>query len=168
MRARPWRNTQGESGGIIIFSEVITDRKQAKDTLQESEESYRVVAETASDCIIKINDESEILFANPVVQDIFGYTPDELLGQPLTVLMSESAHLTRQLLAYAGKRRFLIQPVNLSDIASELRSLIQTSIPRTVHLRLELAKDLPSVEGDPSQLQVTKAQSKCTARREKA
>ncbi len=85
----PWRNTQDEIGGIIIFTEVITDRKQAKDALRESEESYRVVAETASDCIIKISDQSEILFANLAVQDIFGYTPAELLGQPLTMLMPE-------------------------------------------------------------------------------
>lgn len=67
----------------------ISDRKQAEEALRESEESYRIVAETASDGIIKINDASEILFANPAVQDIFGYTPDELLGQPLTMLMPE-------------------------------------------------------------------------------
>ena len=64
-----------------------------------------------------------------------------------------AAALTRQLLAYAGKGRFVIEPLNLSDLAREITSLLQTSIPRTVELRLQLQDDLPSIEGDAAQLQ---------------
>jgi PAS domain S-box-containing protein len=64
-----------------------------------------------------------------------------------------AAHLTRQLLAYSGKGRFVIQPVNLSDLTREMTTLVRTSIPRTVELRLDLAADLPAVEGDRGQLQ---------------
>jgi PAS domain S-box-containing protein len=73
-------------GGIAID---ITDRRKAEEALRESEESYRVVAETAGDGIIKINETSRILFANHAVQDIFGYTAAELIGQSLTKLMPE-------------------------------------------------------------------------------
>jgi hypothetical protein len=64
-----------------------------------------------------------------------------------------AAHLTRQLLAYSGKGRFVIQPVDLSDLTREMTTLVRTSIPRTVELRLDLAADLPAVEGDRGQLQ---------------
>ena len=64
-----------------------------------------------------------------------------------------AAHLTRQLLAYSGKGRFVIQPVNLSDLTREMTTLVRTSIPKTVELRLELANDLPAVEADRGQLQ---------------
>ncbi len=49
----------------------------------------RVIAETASDAIITIDDASTILFANPATEKIFGYKLDELVGQSLTMLMPE-------------------------------------------------------------------------------
>jgi signal transduction histidine kinase/CheY-like chemotaxis protein len=63
-----------------------------------------------------------------------------------------AAHLTRQLLAYSGKGRFVVQPVDLSALTGEMTTLVRTSIPKTVRLGLELPTDLPAVEGDPGQL----------------
>jgi PAS domain S-box-containing protein len=76
--------------------------------------------------------------------------------QPLRSALTASeraADLTKQLLAYAGKGRFVIEAINLSILIREISELIQTSIPRTVQLRLELMEDLPVVEADASQLQ---------------
>ena len=64
-----------------------------------------------------------------------------------------AADLTRQLLAYAGKGRFVISAVNLSDLVREISKLIQASIPKNVLLRLALKDDLPSVQADASQIQ---------------
>jgi len=64
-----------------------------------------------------------------------------------------AADLTRQMLAYSGKGRFVIREVNLSETVREITGLIRTSIPRKVQLDLNLAEDLPPVEADPSQIQ---------------
>ncbi len=64
-----------------------------------------------------------------------------------------AAQLTRQLLAYAGQGRFVVEPVSLSALVREISTLIQTSISRKVQVRLELADDLPTVEADAGQLQ---------------
>ena len=64
-----------------------------------------------------------------------------------------AANLTQQLLAYAGKGKFIIQPLDMSDLAREMVSLIQTSIPRTVTLQLNLASGLPKVIADVAQMQ---------------
>jgi two-component system cell cycle sensor histidine kinase/response regulator CckA len=64
-----------------------------------------------------------------------------------------AAHLTKQLLAYAGKGRFVVQALDLSVLVREISSLVKTSIPKSVQLRLDLAERLPCVEGDPTQLQ---------------
>jgi PAS domain S-box-containing protein len=70
------------------------------------------------------------------------------------VLASETAgNLTRQLLAYAGKGRFVVEPVDLSDLVRQIGNLLQTSIAKNVQLRLELADELPCVEADVTQLQ---------------
>ena len=64
-----------------------------------------------------------------------------------------AAQLTRQLLAYAGKGRFVIEPLNLSALVRQISNLIRTSIPKNVQLRLDVADDLPPISGDASQLQ---------------
>ena len=57
--------------------------------LRELVEHSRVIAETASDAIITIDENSTILFVNPATTKIFGYAPEELLGAELTILMPE-------------------------------------------------------------------------------
>jgi PAS domain S-box-containing protein len=70
------------------------------------------------------------------------------------LLASErAADLTRQLLAYSGKGRFYVQSTDISELVREISSLIQSSIPKKVELRLELEPDLPTVEVDATQIQ---------------
>jgi two-component system, cell cycle sensor histidine kinase and response regulator CckA len=64
-----------------------------------------------------------------------------------------AADLTRQLLAYAGKGRFLIAPVDISQLVSEVSSLIRASISKKITLVLDVPEDCPKVEGDRAQLQ---------------
>ena len=52
-------------------------------------ESSRIIAETASDAILTIDQDSTILFVNRATEKIFGYTKDEMLGQQLTMLMPD-------------------------------------------------------------------------------
>lgn len=70
----------------------ITMSRRAEQALLESEERYRIVAETASDAIISIDDRSKILFVNSAAERIFGYPLDAMLGQPLTILMPDDMH----------------------------------------------------------------------------
>ena len=64
-----------------------------------------------------------------------------------------AAHLTRQLLAYAGKGVLVTEPVDISQLVRAIGKLIQTSIPKTVRLRLRLKECLPVIEADLSQIQ---------------
>jgi PAS domain S-box-containing protein len=45
---RPWRGADGEIGGIIMFTDVITDRKRAEDRLRAQYAITHVLAESAS------------------------------------------------------------------------------------------------------------------------
>ncbi|MGH9532406.1 MAG: PAS domain S-box protein, partial [Terriglobales bacterium] len=75
----------------------------AQEALRESEERYRTVAETAGDAIITIDGRSAIRFANRATEKIFGYSPAELLGQELTILMPEAVRDAHR----SGIRRYL-------------------------------------------------------------
>jgi PAS domain S-box-containing protein len=56
---------------------------------KRSEESHRVVVETASDAVISMDENGFILLTNPATSRIFGYEPIELVGKSLTMLMPE-------------------------------------------------------------------------------
>jgi nitrogen-specific signal transduction histidine kinase/ActR/RegA family two-component response regulator len=64
-----------------------------------------------------------------------------------------AAHLTRQMLAYSGRGRFLIQPMNCSQQVREITALIAASIPKNVQVRLALDDNLPLIEADTGQFQ---------------
>ena len=65
---------------------------------------------------------------------------------------TRAADLCRQMLAYAGKGRFVIQEVDLSAIVSETTHLLQSSIGKSVVLKMDLAEGLPAVSGDAAQI----------------
>jgi PAS domain S-box-containing protein len=64
-----------------------------------------------------------------------------------------AANLCKQMLAYSGKGKFEIKPVNLSDLVEDISRLMEVSIQKNVLLRYHLAPSLPAVEADESQLQ---------------
>jgi two-component system, cell cycle sensor histidine kinase and response regulator CckA len=64
-----------------------------------------------------------------------------------------AADLTRQLLAYAGKGKFVVEPVNASELVRDISELMRSSVPRSVELALQLEPNLPSIEADASQIQ---------------
>jgi PAS domain S-box-containing protein len=63
-----------------------------------------------------------------------------------------ASELTKQLLAYAGKGRFVIGEIELGPLVAEMGSLLTASIPRDVVLQYQLMPDLPTIEGDATQL----------------
>ena len=65
----------------------------------------------------------------------------------------QAAHLTRQMLAYAGKGRFVVEPLDLSVLIPEMSGLVRPSIAKKIALRLDLDPDLPPIEADRGQVQ---------------
>jgi len=64
-----------------------------------------------------------------------------------------AAFLTRQMLAYAGRGRFVIESLDLGELVKDISALMRTSIPRSVELKLDLAPNLPAIDADPAQIQ---------------
>jgi PAS domain S-box-containing protein len=85
----------------------------------------------------------ELPIANPVRQNL----TDVLKAA------HRAADLTRQLLAYAGKGAYVISHIDLSDLIREITTLVRSSIPPRVQLRLELQDHLPVVAADTAQIQ---------------
>ncbi|HXB68467.1 MAG TPA: ATP-binding protein [Candidatus Acidoferrales bacterium] len=82
--------------------------------------------------------------------------PPDDPAYPMVELAEQSsvraAELVAQLLAYAGKGRFMITRFDFSALIEEMVPLIAASIPKTVDLELLLASGLPWIEADASQI----------------
>src|SRR5680860_1197004 len=63
-----------------------------------------------------------------------------------------AAALCRQMLAYSGRGKFVSEPIDLSVFIENLLPLLKSSISKKALLDLQLEKNLPLLEGDPSQL----------------
>lgn len=70
-------------------------------------ELYRVLAESASDAIVTIDEASTILSVNPAGERLFGYAASELIGQPLQQVMPERHRAAHR----AGIQRYLASGV---------------------------------------------------------
>jgi signal transduction histidine kinase/ActR/RegA family two-component response regulator len=65
---------------------------------------------------------------------------------------TRAADLCRQLLAYSGRGRFVLEDVNLSDAVREMNDLLGVSISKKATIALSLAEQLPPVHADPAQV----------------
>ncbi|QXE92620.1 PAS domain S-box protein [Geomonas subterranea] len=65
---------------------------------------------------------------------------------------ARAADLTKQMLAYSGKGKFVVQTVDLNRLIEELVHLLEVSISKKVTLTLDLHRPLPLTDADPTQL----------------
>ena len=65
---------------------------------------------------------------------------------------TRAAELANQMLAYSGRGRFQLQPIDLSELVSDMMPLLEASVSHKCVLRGDLACGLPPVDGDPTQL----------------
>ncbi|MDQ2901417.1 MAG: response regulator, partial [Acidobacteriota bacterium] len=76
----------------------------------------------------------------------------ELAGQIVNA-SERAADLTRQMLAYSGKGRFVLRSLDISEQVREIQVLIKPMIGNSVEVRLELQERLPRVAADSGQMQ---------------
>lgn len=100
---------------------------------------------------------------NNLLQSISGNTSLALMESPegseLKNLLREiresaryATELTRQLLAYSGKGRYIAQIINLSEIIIEMDHLLKVGISKKINLRLIMDYQLPFISADETQI----------------
>jgi PAS domain S-box-containing protein len=63
-----------------------------------------------------------------------------------------AAELARQMLAYSGKGRFVIGPIDAGELIGEIAHLLEVSISKKAVLRYNFAESLPTFDGDVTQI----------------
>lgn len=83
------RDKKGNFLEVLSTGEDLTRRRQTEDALVESEATLRAILETCVDGIITIDERGRILTFNPAAVRIFGHSPDEVVGNDISMLMPD-------------------------------------------------------------------------------
>ncbi len=144
----------GDLVGINKVVQDITSRKQFEEQLRQTQK-LEAIGILAGGVAHDFNNLLTGILGNAslAAEMLPAKSPAQPMLEELITASERAADLTRQLLAYSGKGRYLIEPVDLSRVVEEISMLVRTSIPRNVDLRLDLRRDLPSLEGDAVQIQ---------------
>ncbi|MBM4367464.1 MAG: PAS domain-containing protein [Deltaproteobacteria bacterium] len=70
----------------------------------------------------------------------------------LLAAAERAADLTRQMLAYSGKGRFVVEPIDIGRLVRETVDLLRSSLPRRAQLGVHVLENLPPVDADATQV----------------
>lgn len=77
----PLKTASGEVRGIVSAALDITDRKRAERALQESEQRFRDVADSAGDWIWEMDADLRFTYLSPRFYELFSIAPTRILGK---------------------------------------------------------------------------------------
>jgi len=139
--------------GVIASGQDITERKQLEAQMQHAQklESLGVLAGGIA------HDFNNLLVgilgnASLALMDVEETSPLSELLRDIETTALRAADLTKQMLAYSGRGRFVVRPVDLSSLVEEMAHLLQTVISKRAQLRFDFARPMPEVEADATQL----------------
>ena len=90
--SEPVRDAQGRVARLRGTLQDISDRKLTARLAREGAERHRLLWETTTDVVLMVGEDNLIRFCNPAIQRVLGYLPDEVVGQPLTLLQPPRMH----------------------------------------------------------------------------
>lgn len=77
---RPWYEMDGSIGGIVVYTEVITPRKEMENRLRESEELFRSVVLNSLEVTVLSRTDGLVYYVSPQCREILGYGEEKFIG----------------------------------------------------------------------------------------
>jgi PAS domain S-box-containing protein len=150
----PLRDAAGKVYAVCSISTDITERKQAEEHLRQAQKLESLgllaggVAHDFNNLLVGV-----IGSASLAQEMLPADHPAADLVRGIIKTGEQAAHLTRQMLAYSGRGKFLQEPLQLAAAIPEMVGLVQPSISKKIALHLGLDPDVPYIEADRGQIQ---------------
>ena len=77
--------------GASVISVDMTNRKRGMEAMQQSEEKFRRMAEQMVDVLFTTDIKGVITYLSPSCQSVFGWQPNEMVGQLLGALLNDNS-----------------------------------------------------------------------------
>ncbi len=160
MRAAPVRNEAGTLLEWVVTLQDVDDRRQSERERREIErraqESQRMeslgvlaggIAHDFNNLLVGVMGHAEWLSRR-----LDEHSPLQDNLQRIVGAAERAALLCKQMLAFAGRGRFLVEPCNVSSLAREVQGTLLGLIPAGTKFSVRAQAGLSPVEADPAEL----------------
>ncbi len=107
---RPWRDATGEIGGIIMFTEDITERKHIEEALRQSQTVQEALLTHAGYAVIATDPSGLITVFNPAAEQLLGYTAGEMIGTLTPAIFHDRDEVVARATEFGKELGITIQP----------------------------------------------------------
>jgi len=156
MLSTPERDPQGTITGYHGVTRDITEQKKALKLEQQFLQAQKLesLGLLAGGIAHDFNNILMAIFGNAdlALMDLDPEAPAAMSLHRIQEAAMRAAELTKQMLAYSGKGRFVLENLYLNRLLEKMLPLLQVSVARNAKLRLELPESLPPVLVDASQV----------------
>ena len=150
----PIRDKTGQVVGLSHVARDITAQKKTAEQMQQTQklESLGVLAGGIA------HDFNNLLTgilgnASMLLDDLAPGSSERAAIEEVMTAGELAAELARQMLAYSGQGRFVLEGIDLSERVLDTLPLIRAAIPPTVEIQLSCDQRLPLIEADAAQIQ---------------
>ena len=151
----PDRAPDGSVRGFAVLVEDITDRKAIEKHLSDQQKMEGIamlaggIAHDFNNLLVGVIGNASLL------QDMLPrHDPAQEFLEQIVTAGEVAAHLTKQMLAYSGRGKFVLEQIDLSAVARQMVEMLRASISsKKIAVNLELEAALPPVEADRGQME---------------
>ena len=155
------RDAKGRPLCLATVITDITERKEAEDERRRLEARVRECQKLKSLGVLAggiAYDFNNLLTAilgnvNMALRRVSPTAPARLDIEEVRKASLRAAELASQMLAYAGKGGFVIKPIDLNEVMTEMGHLLKASISKEIALNFSLADSPTVVEADAAQVE---------------
>ena len=146
-------------GRVWSFRDV-TDRKRAEEEKLALERQVQHAQKLESLGVLAggiAHDFNNLLMAilgnaDLALDELSPHAPARENIQEIEKASKRAAELAKQMLAYSGKGRFVIEPIALNEFVEEMAHLLDVSTSKKAMLKYNFAENLPLFDGDATQV----------------
>ncbi len=156
----PIRDENGEVVRVAMIGRDITERKAAEEERLKLETRFLEAQKMESLSLLAggiAHDFNNLLAgivgnAGLALMDLSPIHPARDSVEQIETAAERATNLTRQMLAYSGKGKFVIEEFTLSTVIQDMNRLIQSAVSRKANLKYHLDPSLPETKGDLTQI----------------
>ncbi|MFW6181535.1 MAG: PAS domain-containing hybrid sensor histidine kinase/response regulator [Spirochaetota bacterium] len=161
MRAYPVRDEQGRVTALAEFGWDITEQKRAEEENKRLEEQVHQVQRLESLGRLAggvAHDLNNLLtpilgYGEMLLEDVSDADPRRKPLEEILNAGGRARDLVHRLLAFSRRQVLEFKPVDLNALLTRFYTLLRRTIREDVAIRLDLARSLPMIRGDPGQLE---------------
>ena len=156
----PIRDESGQVVAAIAVFPDITEHKRGEDSRRRLQTQLQQAQKLESLGVLAggiAHDFNNLLMAilgnaDLATRAVPGVSPIRTNLDEIIKASRRASELCRQMLAYSGKGRFEMKPIDLSQVVSEMIQMLEVSVSRKASLYYDLGSSMPMVEADPMQI----------------